>query len=134
MPRRFTVAGLLVCLAMLAATAVAQVGHPAKGSWLGFWGPDDKTQHRLLLNLDWKTRAVSGQINPGPNAANISRAEIDYTTWTMTIEAMLPRADGHQEKWVATGKIDNLGSWTSRRFAGTYVHGTEKGSFKLALQ
>jgi hypothetical protein len=124
---------ILLASLLLAGTATAQVGHPAKGSWLGYWGPDQKTQHRMVLNLDWRNRQVTGQVNPGPGAATITRAEIDYTTWTMTVEASLPDAAGRSQKWVGTGKLENLGSWTNRMYSGTYVHGTEKGNFKLKL-
>ena len=118
---------------LAAAEAYAQVGHPAKGSWLGYWGPDQKTQRRLVLNLDWRNQAVVGEINPGPNAARISRSELDYATWTMTLEAQLPSATGTQEKWVAVGKIENLGSWTNRRYSGTYTQGAEHGTFQVTL-
>ena len=84
---------------LLAGAAMAQVGHPAKGSWLGYWGPDQKTQHRMVLNLDWRNRQVVGQVNPGPAAANVTRADIDYATWTMTLEATLPDAAGRGQKW-----------------------------------
>jgi hypothetical protein len=118
---------------LLAGTAMAQVGHPAKGSWLGYWGPDQKSQQRMVLNLDWRNRQVVGQVNPGPRAATVTRADIDYGTWTMTVEASLPDAAGHSQKWVGTGKLENLGSWTNRVYSGTYVFGAEKGNFKLKL-
>ena len=123
---------LLSCL-LVAGAAVAQVGHPAKGSWLGYWGPDQKTQHRMVLNLDWRNRQVVGQVNPGPGATPVTRADIDYNTWTMTLETSLPDAAGHSQKWVGTGKLENLGSWTNRVYSGTYVFGSEKGNFKLTL-
>ncbi len=113
--------------------AYGQVGHPAKGSWLGYWGPDQKGQRRLVLNLDWRDRAVVGEINPGPNAAKIIRSDLDYTTWSMTLEAQLPNASGALEKWVAVGKIENLGSWTNRRYSGTYTQGAEHGTFQVTL-
>jgi hypothetical protein len=119
------------CLAM--AAAYGQVGHPAKGSWLGYWGPDQKTQRRLVLNLDWRDQAVVGEINPGPNAAKITHSDLDYTTWSMTLEAQLPNASGALEKWVAVGKIENLGSWTNRRYSGTYTQGAEHGTFQVTL-
>jgi hypothetical protein len=120
-------------LLLLAGAAVAQVGHPAKGSWLGYWGPDQKTRHRMILNLDWRNQQVVGQVNPGPNAAPVTRADIDYTNWTMTLEATLPDASGRGQKWVGTGKLENLGSWTNRVYSGTYEFGAEKGTFKLSL-
>ena len=125
---------LVAAVLMIAAVAVyAQVGHPAKGSWLGYWGPDQKVQRRLVLNLDWRNQAVVGEINPGPNAAKITRSDLDYTNWTMTLEAQLPNASGAREKWVAVGKIENLGSWTNRRYSGTYTQGAEHGTFQVTL-
>jgi len=124
---------LFASLLLLAGTAMAQVGHPAKGSWLGYWGPDQKTKHRMVLNLDWRNQKVVGQVNPGAGAAPVTRADIDYGTWTMTVEASLPDAAGKSQKWVGTGKLENLGSWTNRVYSGTYVYGAEKGNFKLKL-
>ena len=120
-------------LLLVAGAAIAQVGHPAKGSWLGYWGPDQKTQHRMILNLDWRDQKVVGQVNPGPAAAPVTRADIDYSNWTMTLEATLPDASGRAQEWVGTGKLENLGSWTNRVYSGTYVFGSEKGTFKLSL-
>lgn len=124
--------GLVASLGLV-ISASAQVGHPAKGSWIGYWGPDQKTQHRLVLNLDWRSRAVVGQLNPGPRAVNISRADINYDTWVMTVEADMPGSAGRKEKWVAVGRLENLGSWTNRVYSGTYTHGAENGKFKVAL-
>lgn len=113
--------------------AGAQVGHPAKGSWSGYWGtsPDHKT--RILLLLDWVDNQLVGTINPGPKAVKIDKANLDVSTWTLTIEANMPTADGKTAHYVATGKLDNLGSWTNRTYTGTYQLGTEHGTFKLAL-
>lgn len=126
---------LLCLLAMtsLAAVAPAQTGHPAKGSWLGYWGPDSASQQRLRLLLNWEDRAVIGVINPGRNAVTIESASIDYDSWTMTIEADMPVDGGATQRFVATGVLDNLGSWTNRRYAGTYTLGSESGSFELLI-
>jgi hypothetical protein len=125
----------LLLLASLAAglPAVAQVGHPAKGSWSGYWGPSHADQRRILLLLDWRNNEIVGTINPGPNAVQLSKAELDVATWTMTIEAEMPSADGHKAHFVATGKLENLGSWTNRTYTGTYRFGNESGTFKVAL-
>jgi hypothetical protein len=125
----------LLCAGVaLAGPSGAQTGHPAKGTWLGYWGPDEDTQRRIVLHLDWAARQVVGEVNPGPNESILSRAEIDYDTWTMTLEAELPAADGGApERWVAVGKLENLGSWTNRRYSGTYTHGEEAGEFRVTL-
>jgi hypothetical protein len=87
----------------------------------------------MVLNLDWRNRQVVGQANPGPAAGAVTRADIDYGTWIMTVETSLPDAKGRAQKWVGTGKLENLGSWNNRVYSGTYVYGAEKGKFKLTL-
>ena len=124
----------LVAAALAVALPVfAQVGHPAKGSWIGYWGPSESDRNRILLLLDWEDREVVGTINPGRNAVPVERAEIDYSTWTMTLEAHMPLEGGGTERWVATGRLSNLGSWTNRRYSGTYTHGDETGRFAVVL-
>jgi len=126
---------LLLAGLLAALPAVSQVGHPAKGSWSGYWGPSDSDQRRMLLLLDWDDNQISGTINPGRNGADIERAVLDASSWMLTIEAEMPAegGSGRAASFVATGKLENLGSWTNRRFSGTYRLGDETGSFSLTL-
>jgi hypothetical protein len=124
--------GLGLSAAALAVPATAQVGHPAKGSWIGYWGPSDDEQRRILVLLDWEDREIVGTVNPGRNATPVTRADIDYDTWTMTIEADMP-VEGGSERLVAVGTLENLGSWTNRRYTGTYRFGDETGEFAMTL-
>ena len=120
--------------AALATGAVAQVGHPAKGSWSGYWGTSDASKRRILLLLDWRDQKITGVINPGPNQVAIDKAELDVATWTLRLEAQLPDVNGGAKKpFVATGQLSNLGSWTTRTYAGTYVFGDEAGRFTVTL-
>lgn len=131
---------LRLCLpaALLAAftgafPAIAQVGHPAKGSWSGYWGTSNDTKNRILLLLDWVDNEIVGTINPGPKAVEIGKTNLDVSTWTLTLEADMPTADGRTARFVTTGKLENLGSWTNRTYSGTYVLGTERGTFIVTL-
>jgi hypothetical protein len=117
----------------LGTATSAQVGHPAKGSWSGYWGPSESAKHRILLVLDWRDGALTGTINPGPNAVPIDKASLDVASWTMTFEARMPTGSGSTERYVATGQLANLGSWTNRIYSGTYQFGAERGTFKVAL-
>jgi len=123
----------LLLATVLAAAAGAQTGHPAKGSWLGYWGPGESDQRRMRLLLDWHDRTVTGTINPGRNGVPVDKTSIDYDTWTLTIEADMPAEGGDVRHFVATGKLENLGSWTNRRYSGTYTLGNETGTFSLFL-
>jgi hypothetical protein len=120
-------------LAAVAAAAPAQVGHPAKGSWSGYWGTSDAAKRRVLLLLDWRDRQLSGIINPGPNQVPIDELELDVSTWTLRLEAQMPTTGGAKAPWVATGQLTNLGSWTTRTYSGTYVFGDETGRFTVTL-
>jgi len=121
-----------VCIA-LSTLALAQVGHPAKGSWLGYWGPSEADQTRIRLLLAWENREITGVINPGRNAVPINRAELDESTWTLTIEADMPVEGGNTERYVLTGQLQNLGSWINRAYVGSYRLGNESGDFMMAL-
>jgi hypothetical protein len=116
------------------SVALAQTGHPGKGTWLGHYGPNKDVQRRIVLLLDWRDQKLSGVANPGPRSTPIKTAEIDFATWTMTVEADIAAQPGEPtKKWRGVGKMENLGSWTNRRYSGTYTHGTETGSFTFTL-
>ena len=123
--------GIVALLTSLAASA--QVGHPAKGSWLGSYGPDEGDQRRMRLLIDWQNRELNGTINPGRNAVKMDKITIDYDTWTLTIEANMPQEGGSTAHFVATGVLNNLGSWTNRRYRGSYTLGRETGEFEFLL-
>ena len=127
--------GLVYVALGLAVTlpALSQVGHPVKGSWSGYWGPNESERNRILLLLDWENNEIVGTINPGPNAVAIDEAELDVSTWALTIEADMPVKTGGTARYVATGKLENLGSWINRRYSGTYRHGKESGTFAVTL-
>jgi hypothetical protein len=131
---------LVACFA-IALPVFSQAGHPAKGSWSGDWGPStgrfaDQTpphRNRILLLLDWDGNEITGTINPGPNAIEIQSAELDPSTWTLTIEAMVPVRGGNVELYRATGTLENLGSWTNRMYSGEYTHAEDTGTFSVTL-
>ncbi len=130
MSRRLSI---LAASILLISIASAQVGHPAKGSWSGYWGTSDADKHRILLVLDWHNNELSGTINPGPNAVKLDKVGLDVDSWTLKLEAAMPDASGRKQPFVATGRLSNLGSWTNRTYAGTYSFGAEKGRFTVTL-
>lgn len=131
MPRNYAVgvASLMLCLAV-AATADAQYGHPLKGSWSGDWGPAKETRNRLLLELNWDGKAVSGTINPGPNAVALQKATLDPSNWAVHFEAEAKDPSGRTVRYVIDGKLENLGAY-NRVMKGTWSQGGVKGDFTL---
>ena len=123
---------LLIVFMMLPVKATAQYGHPLKGSWSGERMAGAQSV-RLLVNLDWDGKEVTGVINPGPNATTIRRVTIDSSkpsAWVVRLEAEQKDASGKVVPIVVDGTLENLGAY--RRFiTGTWTEGGMKGTFKL---
>jgi hypothetical protein len=71
-----------ILLLLFAASAQAQEGHPAKGTWVGQWGPTLTVQSRIVLVIDHDGKTMSGVLNPGPNAVPLKVARLDITPGT----------------------------------------------------
>ena len=117
---------LAVTIAFAGTAVSAQFGHPLKGSWSGDWGPTKDQRTRVLLNLDWDGKAISGTINPGPNAIPLKVATLNPESWAVHLEA-----EG-KEKITIDGKLENLGAYR-RLLSGTWTQGGTKGDFRLTL-
>lgn len=117
----------IACLG-LSAALLAQTGHPAKGSWSGELTSSTSETTRIRLLIDAWNGELSGSVNPGRNAVEMSSVELDADTWTLTIEA--PMEEG---ELVLTGTLSNLGSWTNRKYIGTYTLGDTSGEFDITL-
>ena len=123
----------LLAIAIVTLSAVflsAQYGHPLKGTWSGDWGPNDKVRHRVLLELNWDGKAISGTINPGPNAVKIQKASVDPSSWAVKFEAEGKTAAGATVAYLIEGQIENLGAYR-RVLSGTWYQGSERGDFRL---
>ena len=122
------VAGVMAILA-LSATAFAQFGHPLDGQWSGGWGKDGA--NRLLLDLDWDGKEITGTINPGANAATVKKVTFDFSNpeaWGVKIEAEGKDPSGKSVQIIADGKLENIGAYT-KIFRGTWTQGSQKGAF-----
>jgi hypothetical protein len=127
--RVLTVVAALVAVPGLVS---AQFGHPLKGQWSGQWGPANSSQ-RLLLDLHWDGKAITGSVNPGPDAAAIRRVTFDYSNpeaWKVRLEAERKDASGKAVTIVADGTLENIGSY-NRLFHGTWTEGGRKGEFTV---
>ena len=127
-------AALLILALALPVVAGAQFGHPLKGQWSGEWGPADKPS-RLLLDLHWDGKAISGVINPGPEAATVKSVTFDYTdpsAWVVKMQAEGKDASGKPIQISVDGKLENIGAYR-RVLSGTWTQNGQKGQFRLVL-
>jgi hypothetical protein len=119
----------VACLAC-AITASAQFGHPLKGSWSGDWGTSKDSRTRVLVDINWDGKTLTGTINPGPAGATLQKATLDPETWAVHLEADGKDQSGNTVHYVIDGKLENLGAY-QRFITGTWIQGSTKGDFKL---
>jgi len=129
---RVAIRGVMSALValLLAAPALAQFGHPLKGTWSGDWGPTKENRTRILLELHWDGKAITGAINPGPKAVAIKKAELNPDTWGVHIEGEGKDAAGAVVRYVIDGKLENIGAY-QRILSGSWTEGGKKGDFRL---
>ena len=124
---------LVVGSAVLApVVARAQFGHPMKGQWSGTRTVGGQ-EGRVLLNLDWDGKSLTGVINPGPNAATVKAVTFDYSklaSWGVKITAEGKDENGQLVGLSLDGTLENLGAYV-RHFHGTWTQGGRKGEFAL---
>ena len=130
--RAFLFVSLLAVLTVV-VSAVAQEGHPLKGTWLGDWGPNKNDRNQITLVMDWDGKQITGQINPGPGAVPLKNATLDPKGWVVHFEADAKNAAGQPVHYVVDGKIENLGLY-NRSIVGTWAHDNVKGDFRLQRQ
>ena len=119
---------------VLAASAVAQEGHPLVGTWYGDWGPSPQERHDVTVVMTWDGKKIGGTIDPGPDEIPFKTATLDSSAWTVHIEAERPAsAKTAALHCVIDGKLANLGSY-NRTLTGTWTQGTTKGEFTLTRE
>src|SRR5688572_277295 len=119
----------VVCLS---APAIAQEGHPLKGSWLGTWGPSKIHSNDILIIMNWDGKTISGMINPGTDNIPIKNATLNPEGWLVHIEAETKDKAG-PITYVIDGKIEGL-AFHNRSVVGTWKGRGESGAFKISRQ
>jgi hypothetical protein len=130
--KRLVFAVLAVCL--VAVPAIAQEGHPLKGSWLGTWAGNKTLGNDVLIVMTWDGKNITGTINPGTDNIPIKSATLTPEGWLVHIEADAKDKAGSAVSYTIDGKIENL------PLANRVVNGTWKdnkggtGAFKIGRQ
>ena len=144
--KRLRLICLTACLAV-AIPALAQFGHPLKGSWSGEWRQNASTEHRILLEFNWEGKygvnpeggILTGTLNPGPNSAPMKNIKLTPPSggvanadagWELHFEADTKDDDGKAVKVVVDGFMENIGAY-KRFITGTWQQGGMKGPFRV---
>ena len=124
---------LVLSFLLVAPSGVwAQFGHPLKGQWSGQWGPKDNPK-RLLLDLHWDGKEITGRVNPGDENAAVKSVTFDYSNpsaWKVKLTAEGKDKSGKPVAISVDGTLENIGAY-SKLFHGTWTEAGQKGEFTL---
>ncbi len=142
----------LICLLLglfIAGSAVAQEGHPIRGTWIGEWSPTPAQKIHVVLFMDYDNTKITGILNPGPNGVPLKLARLDIEpgdlqakpprvpTFKVHIEADSKDAKGAAVSIVADGTMTQV-ALPNRGLEGTWTQttggSTQKGTFKIRRQ
>ena len=118
--------------ALSGAPAVAQEGHPLKGSWIGTWANNKLHGNDVLVIMNWNGKQITGMINPGTDDIAFKTATLDPDKWTVRIEADAKSKAG-TVSYVIEGKLENL-AMHNRSIVGTWKSSQGSGAFNIQRQ
>ena len=124
---------LFVACLVGGSPAVAQEGHPLKGSWIGAWAGNKIHSPDVVVVLNWDGKTITGMINPGTDNITIKNAVLTPEGWLVHFEGDSKDKAGKPITYVIDGKLENLGL-PHRSIVGTWKSQTEKGEFKISRQ
>jgi hypothetical protein len=116
---------LATVLLLTGVAAGAQEGFPLDGTWRGE-RPGAGAPVTIVMIMQWDGQKVTGVIDPGPNAIQISDAKLIPDGWRVTVAART--ASGARISF--EGVLAELGSY-NRTIAGTWKEGGQ--SFQVCM-
>jgi len=118
----------LLCLAAcLVITLPLLAQDPLSGTWTGDWGPSATHRNEVTLQLKWDGKALTGTVNPGPNAITLQKSTFDSKTSAIHLEADSRNMMGNgMVHFIIDDKLNG------KTMTGSWNHGDTKGDFKIA--
>ena len=117
---------LLMCFAIgTSMAAQPTAADPLSGTWTGDWGPSAADRNTVTVELKWDGKALTGTVNPGPNAVVLQKCTFDAKTGAIHMEADAKGRRGNDIHYVIDGKVENI------TMTGSWNHDNRKGDFKI---
>jgi hypothetical protein len=120
---------LAALLLAAAALANAQEGFPLDGTWRGEREAAGGAPATIVMVLQWDGQKLSGVINPGPKAIQITDAQLNPEGWHVSMAART--AAGAAIAF--DGAIADLGEY-NRSLTGTWTEGGRKYSVRFVRE
>jgi hypothetical protein len=108
------------------AAAQPKAADPISGSWTGDWGPSAADRNQVTVVLKWDGKALTGSVNPGPNAIELQKCTFDAKAGAVHMEADAKSRRGADIHYVIDGKVEG------DTMSGSWNHDNRKGDFKIS--
>jgi hypothetical protein len=112
------------------AAPVASAAPPSAdaltGTWTGDWGPSANDRNMVTVELKWDGSALTGTVNPGPQAVPLAKASYAADTGTIMMEADAVGHGGEKVHYVIEGKVEGT------TMSGSWTHENRTGDFKIS--
>src|SRR3989442_13024149 len=108
----------------IVVSALAQ-SDPLSGNWTGDWGPSPNDRNPVTLQLKWDGKALTGTVNPGPNAVTLQKSTFDSKSGAVHMEADAKAPGGRTVHYLIDGKVDR------NTMTGSWNHDNRNGDFKM---
>src|SRR5262245_54460643 len=115
---------LVGCLILALPLFAQRGGDPLSGTWSGDWGPTATHRDNVTVDLKWDGKALTGTVNPGPQAITLQKTTFDAATGAVHMEADA-QGRGGRVHYVIDGKL------ASGTMTGSWNHDNQKGDFKI---
>jgi hypothetical protein len=119
---------LLISLSGCASHGSQAVEDPLTGKWQGKWGPSPERQTEVVLELKWDGSHLSGTINPGARAIEISKGTFNSDTKAITMELESRNNSGETDHYAIKGKVDG------KKMSGTWTRNNGSGDFHITKE
>jgi hypothetical protein len=119
----FSLLIVLIALSGCASRGPTTMVDPVTGKWEGKWGPSPDRQTEVVLELKWDGSHLTGTINPGSRAIEISKGTFDPGTNAISMELDSTNNRGETDHYAIQGKVDGnkmSGTWTRNNGSGDF--------------
>jgi len=97
---------------------------PLSGIWTGDWGPTPSHRNSVTVNLKWDGATLTGVVNPGPHAVQLTIASFDARESAVHFELKVPSGE-RELHYVIDGTVEGA------TLVGTWRNDVGKGSLRL---
>src|SRR2546425_13082823 len=119
------VPGWVCFIALTTVVSALAQSDPLSGDWSGDWGPSPNDRNPVTVQLKWDGKALTGTVNPGPNAVALQRSTFDSKSGAVHMEADAKAPGGRTVHYLIDGKVDR------NMMTGSWNHDNRNGDFKI---